>query len=300
MSRRFNESGIHTAAYYGMVHAVKQLITDGENVNHRNEQGNTPLVTAFLGEGSKSQKREILEFLFNSGADVNAVNKNGETTLHVAVKASHTKAISTKIILTLLEHGADRTAVNRTNKTPSQLAYELGNAKLGDLLLFHGLMGTTRRKQSIWKTLMKDIFSYLLPSFAFQLQFRKDLAKMNLESRSKAKMISRDVVESPPRVNPMLGERSDGCPIQPQKDVSLTNETKYDEKCDEVKMDQQNFAHYANMDKRINFVNGHGWQQQPFPTTYANVYTGDPPPCLQVGDKIRNELKIQQILPPPY
>ena len=123
---------IHRAAYYGNIDTVEKLIQTGQDINCRNRKGNTPLMMALLGTSNKKTKGKLLNFLLNHGADVNAVNEDGDSTLHVAINAS-----SKKFVESLLNSGADNTLVNTSGQTASQLAYQLGNVKLGTLLLFY-------------------------------------------------------------------------------------------------------------------------------------------------------------------
>ncbi|KAL6864491.1 ankyrin repeat-containing domain protein [Trichoderma novae-zelandiae] len=68
---------------------LQTLLSAGQDPNHRNEFGNTPLmafVAALPEEDEYKIGPAILQLLISRGADVNARNKRGETALHVAVR----------------------------------------------------------------------------------------------------------------------------------------------------------------------------------------------------------------------
>ncbi|KAK1239408.1 hypothetical protein MKX07_008896 [Trichoderma sp. CBMAI-0711] len=68
---------------------LQTLLAAGQDPNHRNMFGNTPLmafVAALPEEDEYKLGPAILQLLVSKGADVNARNKKGETALHVAVR----------------------------------------------------------------------------------------------------------------------------------------------------------------------------------------------------------------------
>ncbi|KAL7802045.1 ankyrin repeat-containing domain protein [Trichoderma aethiopicum] len=68
---------------------LQSLLDAGQDPNHRNVFGNTPLmafVAALPEEDEYKLGPAILQLLVSRGADVNARNKKGETALHVAVR----------------------------------------------------------------------------------------------------------------------------------------------------------------------------------------------------------------------
>ena len=128
---------IHNALYCGDIDKLQSLLTAGQSVNHRTQKGNTLLVSAMLGHGSKQKKASILELLIKHGADINAVNEDGDSILHVAVKVASRQTISKTIIQRLIDHGADTRLVNNSGQTAIQLAFQRNNVKLGSLLFFY-------------------------------------------------------------------------------------------------------------------------------------------------------------------
>lgn len=307
MSSNFSNSGIHVAAYFGMVNPIKQLINNGADVNYRNKDGNTPLIATILGEGSKYQKREILDYLFKSGADVNIVNQHGDTALHVAVRAVNACAISSKFIQHLLDHGADKSVKNRSKLTPSQLAFQLGNTKLGDALLCHGGLGSISFKnKSNLGALVKDMFSCVFPVFAFRLQLRKDLEKMNLQLPSRNTIRVKKKIEiSAPIAPPVIAQPYGGCTVlnqlPKQPNVNVNSHAQRNHMAPPQCPSNQNLIHYEKHNERVDHHQQQQWQPQhqlPVQATYGNVYTVDTPVGLPIEDKLRKQLNILQ--PPPY
>lgn len=82
-------------------------ITQGSNVNARNEKGRTVLFEAIL-----SNNKKMTEFLLNNGADPNIKDKDGWTPLHYAAQDN-----LLDIALVLLENGADVNAKDSNGNT---------------------------------------------------------------------------------------------------------------------------------------------------------------------------------------
>ena len=75
---------IQKAARVGHIEAVKQHLANGEDVNAKKPDGETPLYRAAM-EGHK----EIVELLIAKGADVNAMDDFGRTPLYWAKRRKH-------------------------------------------------------------------------------------------------------------------------------------------------------------------------------------------------------------------
>jgi len=88
---------IHQAALEGQISQVKNLLTDGLDVNTVDEDGRTPLMyAAFNGHD------EILRLLIDKGALINASDTNGRTALMMASSGPYPATVKT-----LLDHQAD-------------------------------------------------------------------------------------------------------------------------------------------------------------------------------------------------
>ena len=81
-----NSAPLHSAAYGGHKEIAELLITNGANVNAKNDKGGTPLHEA-AWEGHK----EIAELLIAAGADMNVLPQSGATALDKAIGQNHTE-----------------------------------------------------------------------------------------------------------------------------------------------------------------------------------------------------------------
>ncbi|PPD93947.1 hypothetical protein GOBAR_DD09048 [Gossypium barbadense] len=87
---------LHRAARIGDVNGMKCCISEGANMNGKDQNGWTPLHrAAFKG------KTECVRALISYGGDINGVDNNGYTPLHRAVEAGHVETA-----LVLIGHGA--------------------------------------------------------------------------------------------------------------------------------------------------------------------------------------------------
>ena len=134
---------------------VRELLHRGADVNARDENQRTPLISAVLG-GSVG----LVGLLLESGADVNARDSEGWTALHFAAQEHETEIARiliargadvnaqdddgasvlwravfsargrTEIVRHLVESGAKEDLPNRAGETPLQLAERLGTSVL--------------------------------------------------------------------------------------------------------------------------------------------------------------------------
>ena len=119
---------IHKAAEEGNTEAVKQHLAAGADVDVKGGWlGGTPLHYA-VGEGHN----EIAKLLIAKGVNVNAKAKEGRTPtpLHLAT----TKEIAELLVA----EGANVNAKDERGKTPLDLAIQVKNTELADLLRKHG------------------------------------------------------------------------------------------------------------------------------------------------------------------
>jgi ankyrin repeat protein len=101
---------LHQAAYYGRRQVAKVLIAKGANVNATNTAGRTPLhIAANFGP------KWVLELLLANGASINARDIAGNTPLHAATDSPYVKR---DLLELLIAKGADVNARNEAGQTP--------------------------------------------------------------------------------------------------------------------------------------------------------------------------------------
>ena len=143
---------IHTAAQYGLLKKLKELISKGSNVNAKNNAGETALDVAI-----QEYRQDIAKLLVDKGADVSIhaatfigdINKveafvegggsvdkadaSGQTPLHYATAGNH-KAIAELLI----SHDADVNALAGTWRTPLGVAARTGGVDVAEFLIAQG------------------------------------------------------------------------------------------------------------------------------------------------------------------
>ena len=72
---------LNSAAYWGRVEAVEELLNRKADVNAKNIYGHTPLYYCIDHNGTK----EIAQMLLDHGADFTIANSDGKTPLKVAI-----------------------------------------------------------------------------------------------------------------------------------------------------------------------------------------------------------------------
>ena len=117
---------LYSAAYYGDVEMVQELLDLEADVNVRNERGETPLYYALKAPSAFRNVPahpmllgNIAQLILDRGADINARTNYGWTPLHIAVLLGYIE-----IVRGLLEHGANVGAEDNQGRTPLSLAKE--------------------------------------------------------------------------------------------------------------------------------------------------------------------------------
>jgi len=114
------------AVMAGDLGRFKSLLSQGTDVNARDEYGRTVLMGA-----AAFNEVDMVKMLIESGADVNAVDKYGYTALMLAAFYGFKK-----IVKLLLEHGADVSKENNNGYTALRFAED--NNEVANLLKAHG------------------------------------------------------------------------------------------------------------------------------------------------------------------
>jgi len=82
------EEALMKCCHYGLLKEVKEFIKQGINVDVKNSNGLTPLLTA-----SYYGHLDVVKELIKAGADVNAKTKSGDTALLYASEKRHLNVV---------------------------------------------------------------------------------------------------------------------------------------------------------------------------------------------------------------
>ncbi len=115
----------------GRPKVAKLLIERGADVDSRDRDGRTPLITA-----SECGQLEVARLLLDHGVDVNTRTRNYSTALH------HTSYNGNfEMVRLLLEHGANVNIQDANRQTPKQLAEQRGCRRIVESLPGFGKHG---------------------------------------------------------------------------------------------------------------------------------------------------------------
>ncbi|WP_264706418.1 ankyrin repeat domain-containing protein [Wolbachia endosymbiont (group B) of Colias croceus] len=119
---------LFAAVRSGDANQVADLINKGDDVNARDNRGNTPLHLAVLAD-----KLQVVEKLIEGGADVNAKNNHGATPLHWAALNQNVN-----IVEKLIEKGANVNEKNKYDNVPLHYAAVYGSLSVIEKLIEKG------------------------------------------------------------------------------------------------------------------------------------------------------------------
>lgn len=132
---------------------VKELLEAGVDVNTKNDESNTPLISIaikyvkamrMLLEDWKIMK--IMKMLVDAGADVNIKNNNGDTALNILVKEDYSQAIQL-----MLDSNADVNTENNELTTPIMrvVSNKFMDVKLFNVLVSAGADVNKKNKEGV-------------------------------------------------------------------------------------------------------------------------------------------------------
>ncbi|MCK5155253.1 MAG: ankyrin repeat domain-containing protein, partial [Spirochaetales bacterium] len=176
---------MHLAAEMGSVENVRQLLTNGADINIRNNEELLPLDIAFGYTHSDIHVQVVEELIRNysdipsnqdfyyafqaiSNTGVESRFENGATVLHYTASYNHLALMSM-----FIKRGAYLEARDENNNTPIHTAVEYGNLEILELLILSGVDVDARNGSSstplhlaISKIGKKEIVEYLLDNGA--------------------------------------------------------------------------------------------------------------------------------------
>ena len=111
---RYNKTWLlGSAARGGILWLVEKLVSEGADVNYRDDFGGTPLMDAAYKGHAK-----IVDFLLRHGADPSMTDEGGILALGATALHRAAMAGSEATVKILLAYGADVNAINKNGKTP--------------------------------------------------------------------------------------------------------------------------------------------------------------------------------------
>ena len=129
-ANKTNWSDLMLAVHGGDIEKVKQLITEGADINYLINDGYYAYNAIIVGV--KTENYEIVKLLINNGADIKSTY-NGDTLLMIASGYKNTD-----IIKILLKHGLDVNAHKKNGYTPLKAAVGSGSVQVMQILIDNG------------------------------------------------------------------------------------------------------------------------------------------------------------------
>jgi ankyrin repeat protein len=136
---QWNDTLLHSPAWYGDVEMVQVLLDYKVDVNTRNEDGETPLhVASYSGCSTRIHDAvqslpDTVQLLLEHGADINTWALDNSTPLHKAAEYGRDE-----VVRVLLERSANIGAKDNEGRTPLHNAVEYGRDEVVRVLLERG------------------------------------------------------------------------------------------------------------------------------------------------------------------
>ena len=151
--RNTRRSPVYTAAVSGNYKDLMRLIKEGESINARADNNNTPLIAA-----CENRRSIICKVLIENGAEVHVTNKLGKTALHKAVYNG-----LLPIVKMLLDKGVDLNIQDDVyGNTPLHKACEYDQYEAARLLISKGCDTNLKNKVCGYMIIYTTNRTYLL------------------------------------------------------------------------------------------------------------------------------------------
>ncbi|XP_070207420.1 E3 ubiquitin-protein ligase MIB2-like isoform X2 [Littorina saxatilis] len=118
-------SALHLASNRGLLRVSVALVAGGADLNSKDKDGDTPLMSALAGG-----QAEVAELLIQKGCQVDAKNNDGQTAGHKAALAG-----LDKIMQALVARGADLNAQDNSGDTPLHDAVSQSKVSVAEVIL---------------------------------------------------------------------------------------------------------------------------------------------------------------------
>jgi ankyrin repeat protein len=126
---------VHLAARHVEVLRIILEFHNRVNVNHKDDDGWTPLMWAASWEEPQEGSAEHLRLLLRAGADTKAQDSDGQTVLHKAARAG--VASNMAVLLACPDIDVNQTSRGRWGSTPLTVACDWGHLQVAEMLLVH-------------------------------------------------------------------------------------------------------------------------------------------------------------------
>ncbi len=120
---KYGFTALHNVMCEEQMETISFLITNGANLNIKNDQGISPIHLACYVENA--------ELLLNSGADINQLDNQGNAPLHNQTSNGEE---SQEVIEYLIAKGADKMLKNEDGQLPIDIAKMRSNTAIIELL----------------------------------------------------------------------------------------------------------------------------------------------------------------------
>jgi ankyrin repeat protein len=121
-------TGLHLAAYFGLLSVVSRLVKDPDLASTKDSMGRVPLAWAAYNGHTK-----VVDHFMNHGSNANHKDKTGRTPISLAASMGHLDALNC-----FLEHKIDPNTRDTDNRTPLSWAAYRGHLKIVKSLLAKG------------------------------------------------------------------------------------------------------------------------------------------------------------------